>query len=208
MNKTNIIPLFASNLVVNEVDSKFNTININDINFKNSGTKDQSSEISDSLFIINDYPELGIEIIKIFQQYTVDVLKLKNQFTISTSWFTKMKPGDTCRFHRHHNSFYSGLYYFDDYKVNSGNICFLDPLTTFNSFLILPDNQQDSNIHNSKEWEVQPQKNMLIFFPSYLEHSILHNTSKKPRYSLAFNFVPMGEYGTCDSTYNTDWFQK
>ena len=28
MNKTNIIPLFASNLVVNEVDSKFNTIAI------------------------------------------------------------------------------------------------------------------------------------------------------------------------------------
>ena len=48
----------------------------------------------------------------------VEVLKIKNQFTFSTSWFTKMKPGDTCRFHQHHNCFYSGLYYFDDYEEN------------------------------------------------------------------------------------------
>ena len=150
---------------------------------------------------------LIIEIIKIFQQYTVDVLKLKNQFTISTSWFTKMKPKDTCRFHRHYNSFYSGLYYFNDYEVNSGNICFLDPLNSFNNFLIVPDSEQDCSIHNSKEWKIRPEKNMLIFFPSYLEHSILSNTSKKNRYSLAFNFVPIGKYGVSDSTYNTEWFK-
>ena len=207
MNKMNIVPLFASNLVINQVDSKFNTIDIDNINFEPSGTKDQSSEISDSLYVINDYPELGIEIIKIFQSYTVDVLKLNNQFTISTSWFTRMKPGDTCRFHRHYNSFYSGLYYFDDYEVNSGSICFLDALNSFNNFLIVPDSEKDINIHNSKEWQVQPQKNMLIFFPSYLEHSILSNTSKRTRHSLAFNFVPIGKYGVGDSTYNTEWFK-
>jgi len=207
MNKINIIPLFASNLIINQVDSKFNTIDINNINFKISG-KNQSSEISDSLYAINDYPELGIEIIKIFQQYTVDVLKLNNQFTISTSWFTRMKPGDSCKFHQHHNCFYSGLYYFDDYEENSGDICFLDPLTRFNNFLIVPDDEQDLNIHNSKEWQIRPQKNTVIFFPSYLEHSILDNTSEKPRHSLAFNLIPIGKYGVGDSTYNTEWFKS
>ena len=49
MNKMNIMPLFASNLVINQVDDKFNNININNINFEPSGTEDQSSEISDSL---------------------------------------------------------------------------------------------------------------------------------------------------------------
>ena len=206
MNKINIASLFASNLIMNEVDSKFNTIDINKVNFKISGTKEQSSEISDSFYAINDYPELGIEIIKIFQQYTVDVLKLSNQFTISTSWFTRMKPGDICRFHQHHNSYYSGLYYFDDYEVNSGNICFLNPLTRFNNFLIVPD-KSDYNIHNSNDWNIKPEKNMVLFFPSYLEHAILDNTSKKSRHSLAFNIVPMGKYGNGDSTYNTDWFK-
>ena len=207
MNKINIASLFASNLIMNEVDSKFNTIDINKVNFKISGTKEQSSEISDSFYAINDYPELGIEIIKIFQQYTVDVLKLSNQFTISTSWFTRMKPGDICRFHQHHNSYYSGLYYFDDYEVNSGNICFLNPLTRFNNFLIVPD-KSDYNIHNSNDWNIKPEKNMVLFFPSYLEHAILDNTSKKSRHSLAFNIVPMGKYGNGDSTYNTDWFKN
>ena len=50
-------------------------------------------------------------------------------------------------------------------------------------------------------------KNMVIFFPSYLEHSILNNTSKKPRHSLAFNLIPFGKYGVGDSTYNTEWFK-
>ena len=70
-----------------------------------------------------------------------------------------------------------------------------------------PDDEKDCNIHNSKEWQVQPKKNMVIFFPSYLEHSILNNTSKKPRHSLAFNLIPFGKYGVGDSTYNTEWFK-
>ena len=203
-----ILSLFPSNLVVNEVDSKFNTIDIKNIKFNESGKSGQSSEQSNSLYVINDYQELGVEILKIFQQYTFNILKLSNDFTISTSWFTRMKPGDTCKFHQHHNSYYSGLYYFDDYEVNSGNICFLDPLTRFNNFLILPDKDQDCNIHNSKECEIRHERNMVIFFPSYIEHTILSNTSKKPRHSLAFNLIPIGKYGICDSTYDTDWFKK
>ena len=203
-----IIPLFPSNLIVNEVDSKFNTITINNINFKNSGKNGQSSEISSSLYVINDYQELGIEIIKIFQNYTYNILKLNNNFTISTSWFTRMKPDHTCAMHQHHNSFYSGLYYFDDYEDNSGNIRFFDPLVRFNSFFMISDKSADLNLHNSKTWDIKPKKNMLIFFPSYLEHSILSNTSKKTRHSLAFNFVPIGKYGVGDSSYNTEWFKS
>ena len=61
-----ILPLFPSNLVVNDLDSKFNTIDINNINFNNSSKSGQSAEQSSSLCVINDYQELGIEIIKIF----------------------------------------------------------------------------------------------------------------------------------------------
>ena len=206
MNQINLMPLFASNLVVNYLDSKLNIININNIKFRSTNNLGNSLGSSDSFFVINDYPEIGNEILKIFHQFTSQVLKINNQFTISTSWFTKMKPGDTCRFHQHHNCFYSGLYYFDDYEENSGNICFLNPLTRFNNFLIIPD-KSDLNIHNSNDWSIKPEKNMVLFFPSYLEHAILDNTSKKSRHSLAFNIVPMGKYGNGDSTYNTDWFK-
>ena len=114
----------------------------------------------------------------------------------------------TCAMHQHHNSFYSGLYYFDDYEDNSGNIRFFDPLVRFNSFFMISDKSADLNLHNSNTWDIKPKKNMLIFFPSYLEHSILDNKSKRPRHSLAFNFIPIGKYGVCDSTYNTEWFKS
>ena len=205
-----ILSLFPSNLVVNEVDSKFNTIVIKNIKFNESGKSGQSSEQSNSLYVINDYQELGIEILKIFQQYTFNILKLSNDFTISTSWFTRMKPGDTCNMHQHHNCFYSGLYYFDDYEHNSGNIRFFNPLIRFSNFFIPPYSNEstDFNLQNSNTWDIQPKKNMLIFFPSYLDHSILDNESKKSRHSLAFNLIPIGKYGSSDSTYNTEWFKS
>jgi len=211
MYKMNITPLFPSNLVVTNLDSKFNTIDLKNVNFVSTNSMGQSlvsSDVSDSLFVINDYPELAFEIIKIFQQYTTDILKLSNKFIISTSWFTRMKPGDTCKFHQHHNCFYSGLYYFDDYEENSGDISLLDPLRPFNNFLIAPDNQEDWNIYNSTEWKIKPKKDTIIFFPSYVEHAILDNTSNKSRHSLAFNFIPIGKYGLSDSSYNTDWFKN
>ena len=203
-----ILPLFPSNLVVNNLDSKFNTIDIKNINFNNSGKSGQSAEQSSSLCVINDYQELGIEIIKIFQDYSYNILKLNNNFTISTSWFTRMKPDHTCAMHQHHNSFYSGLYYFDDYEDNSGDIRFFDPLIRFNTIFMISDKSANLNLHNSKTWDIQPKKNMLIFFPSYLEHSILDNNSKSPRHSLAFNLIPIGKYGSSDSTYDTGWFKS
>ena len=125
-----ILPLFPSNLVVNNLDSKFNTIDIKNINFNNSGKSGQSAEQSSSLCVINDYQELGIEIIKIFQDYSYNILKLNNNFTISTSWFTRMKPDHTCAMHQHHNSFYSGLYYFDDYE-DEGIVSFMNSASTW-----------------------------------------------------------------------------
>ena len=34
------------------------------------------------------------------------------------------------------------------------------------------------------------------------------NNSKSPRHSLAFNLIPIGKYGSSDSTYDTGWFKS
>ena len=39
-----------------------------------------------------------------------------------------------------------------------------------------------------------PEPKKLILFPSYIRHAIEMNQSKKNRKSLAFNFVPVGDY--------------
>ena len=85
------------------------------------------------------------------------------------------------------------------------HVC-LPEILKIENFLITIKDKQDANIHNSKEWFVKPKKNLLLFFPSYLWHAVMNNTSDNPRHSLAFNFIPIGEYGVSDSTYNTNWF--
>ena len=49
-------------------------------------------------------------------------------------------------------------------------------------------------------------KKDLIIFPSYLQHSVNPVTSDIPRKSLAFNIVPIDNYGDADSTYDTSWW--
>ena len=40
---------------------------------------------------------------------------------------------------------------------------------------------------------------MIIFFPSDIQHKIAENKTNKDRYSLAFNFYPVGNIGVRDS---------
>ena len=50
-------------------------------------------------------------------------------------------------------------------------------------------------------WRLQPKKNMLIIFPSYLHHKIEKNTFDEVRHSLAFNVMPDGATGDVDSKF-------
>ena len=38
-----------------------------------------------------------------------------------------------------------------------------------------------------------------------MEHRILEHKGSTDRYSLAFNLVPTGRYGSVDSTFDTSW---
>ena len=42
-------------------------------------------------------------------------------------------------------------------------------------------------------------------FPSYLKHQVLTHNIDTKRCSLAFNIVPLGNYGIGDSQYDTTW---
>ena len=44
-----------------------------------------------------------------------------------------------------------------------------------------------------------------MFFPSYLKHRIMYHEDNAPRFSLAFNIVPISRYGSFDSSYDIDW---
>lgn len=192
-----ITPLFSSPLIETSLD-----IDIPKGKSYNFLATTGSSLISKELRILKNYPEVEKAILDEFKNVVDEFLHYPNEIIITTSWLTRAEKGHTSSLHSHKNSFWSGVYYFDDYPEDSGGIEFHSPLLPFADFQV----QSSSwNIYNSSSWEVKPFRGKLIFFPSYVMHQIKMHNITTPRHSLAFNMVPIGEYGGDDSTYNTDW---
>ena len=202
-----VFPLFASPLV--QINVKEDIDKLNDIVSKEPFIFTKSSgsynaQISKDSRILEKHLDLKKLLLDYFNQFSKNVLRYDGEFTITTSWFTKIKTKCSSQYHFHKNSFYSGVLYFGDYSnTNGGAIKFNNPIEQFSDYQIVP---KEYNIANCNEYEVYPQKNILIIFPSYLSHMIDTYDGKDPRYSLAFNIVPVGEYGRADSKYSTDWF--
>ena len=131
-----------------------------------------------------------------FKKLNDEVYKYDNKFIITTSWFTHTKNGQFGNFHNHSNSMFSGVFYFTD---NNSSIKFQN-FNKNTSFNIIP---KEYNVYNSLSWEIKPSKGTILLFPSEVYHYV--NISNKDRKSLAFNIVPVGEYGGRDSKVNVKY---
>jgi uncharacterized protein (TIGR02466 family) len=89
---------------------------------------------------------------------------------------------------------FSGVLYLQTGE-NTGQISF----TNYENkrFNLIPTKWDDVNC---SEFRIVPKNGRLIIFPSEVYHKILQNNSDIKRYSLAFNFIPIGEIGADDST--------
>ena len=197
----NILPLFPSTVFTLDVEER--TDELNPENFKYYDTdKGTGSYQSFNLRVLNKYPRINKLLLKKFEKVAKEYLNFNHQFIITTSWFTKVEKDGYSHVHRHKNSFYSGIYYFDEYTNESGELELANPLNDKSDFLL---NSEDWNIYNSDGWTIPPQKNLLVFFPSYVRHSVKRNIGSNIRYSLAFNIIPTGIYGSGDSAIDTSW---
>ena len=110
----------------------------------------------------------------------------KNKFTNPTihMWSNVNSKGNSNIRHTHFDSriLLSGVFYV---KVppNSGNIRFYDPrgISIHNP----PDNRYYFN--GSEYHYITPEDGMLLFFPSWFEHSVEENKSDEERMSIGFN---------------------
>ena len=196
-----IFPLFASYISTIVVTENTSALDHNKLEFKGDNG---CTKISTDLKILKKYPKIEKILLKKFKDFAKDTFLYDNDFSISTSWFTKAEKGQSSEFHSHKNSFYSGVYYYDEYSDETGKIIFSSPISSFTDFLVCPSKYI---IQNSTEWNIAPSKGLLVLFPSYLKHKIDRHLDEVPRYSLAFNIVPRGEYGEGDSVYNPEWFK-
>tara|TARA_Y100000768_G_C23756030_1_gene576269 strand:+ start:108 stop:731 length:624 start_codon:yes stop_codon:yes gene_type:complete len=165
----------------------------------------QCSWASQDVRVLESYPKIKKILLDHFISFSKVALGVNCNFTISTSWITKCQKGESCHFHSHANCFWSGVYYYGEKYDESSSLAFKHPLNNYienYGFTVFP---EAPTPYNKIEEIITPQKNGLVLFPSYLKHKILKHDSDIPRYSLAFNIVPVGNYGTGDSLYDTKW---
>ena len=196
----NVLPTFSTplaNTILNDVETHEVIDCIGEYKFATIPSAEHSSSeksmMSTSRCVLDDFPTLKEQLVDVSSDYISNILLYDTKVRITTSWFTKLEQGGYSHLHNHTNSWFSGIFYFDDYDDESGGIEF----STFQSgFEVMT---KDSNVYNSTNWGFTPTKNMLVLFPSKLIHRIMPHKSSKTRYSLAFNMVPAGVIGNGDS---------
>ena len=104
--------------------------------------------------------------------------------SIVGSWAIKIGPGQGQIEHAHKNSMISGVLYIHN-EPNSGAIVFNRGKPYFDMAVEPP--YQDNTIFNSSITTLNPVQGDIVMFPSYLNHSVLPNTSDKSRCSIAFD---------------------
>lgn len=133
---------------------------------------------------------------KYLDRYTKDILKIKQEFYITHTWFTKNNFGEFHLPHNHPNSIISGLLYVSA-GPDMGNITFhrhpsINTLT--NSFAFTYD-YSELNEHNSNSWWLEVKTGTVILFPSSLDHSVTENKTNKTRICIGFNSFVRGSFG-------------
>tara|TARA_B100000131_G_scaffold166791_1_gene161232 strand:+ start:1672 stop:2292 length:621 start_codon:yes stop_codon:yes gene_type:complete len=204
MNEPKLSNLFTIPMVQLKIEADTDELkNCKDI-IKPITSHDQDPEGSgnNEYRVLEKYPKIKKLFLEIFEEYANVSLGYQNKFEITSSWITKTTKSVSSAFHNHKNCAFSGVYYFDEYDKDSATIGFLNPLSDLSSYML---NTRELNPVNANYVAIEPSEKCLIFFPSYLKHRINAHKSDKPRYSLAFNIVPVGDYGSGDSIHKASW---
>jgi uncharacterized protein (TIGR02466 family) len=149
--------------------------------------------------ILKKIPWLNEEIIETFKEYirNIHMVDMSVDFKIGSSWGTLTEPDGFCQWHTHGNYYYSGCMYFSE---NCSPISFGSASYMYDYHQRFMFKYAEVNKYNSNEMKYLPQKNEILFFPSYVRHAIAKNKTNEDRYSIAFNIHPTGIYGEHDST--------
>ena len=132
-------------------------------------------------------------IIEKAEEYTRDVLEIKDKIYLTQSWATINNTNAFHRTHDHPNTFISVVYYaqckegtirFHLY-TNSLRECF-NFRYTINKF----------NIYNSPDWALSVKTGDIVLFLGHIHHSSSPHRSPEPRLIVGANFFLKGSLGS------------
>jgi len=202
-NQVNVHPLFYTPLFqINVPEGLLNLESLKQYEFHSIEGGGYNCFNSVGKSVLEDFPLEKNFLCDTFNQVKNNLLRHEStRFAMTRSWVTKVEKEAVGQWHRHGNNYYTGVFYFDDYDDNSAPIEFESPLRYHRSFAL---DVTEFNANNTLSYSFSFPKNTLILFPAYLMHRIGWHKSDSPRYSLAFNFHPCGEYGIGDSKIYSD----
>ena len=160
-----------------------------------SSSPDADIYLSKNQKVLNDLPELKRIFTQKMYYHIKDIYEWNTDFQFTKSWVTKCYPGGFSQTHEHANNLLSGTYY--PFGHEGFSIMFKSPLPQ--NWDIGNINAPRSSMYSAKEITFQTDDNLLLIFPSYLQHKVMPNNSKDIRYSLAFNVFPKGKISKDDT---------
>lgn len=166
------------------------------VNLKYNRTHVGNSDISDDRNVLDKMPDLKSEIDIHLQNYIRKYLHIKKDldFYMLNSWVNIHHPKDWSQIHNHGNSLISGVYY-PIFPKDSGGIQFhrCNRINLFDQCIMM-EYDEDTEV-NAGRYQINVSEDLIILFPSHLEHSVNENISNQGRYSLAFNYYVRGKFG-------------
>lgn len=165
---------------------------------RTSTQKNVGNIVSKNTYILENEKMKSLK--KFFQKEVNNFLQSINpskyyiELYITQSWINYTDKHQYHHIHRHPNSFISGVFYMNA-KKEYDHINFLTPLPPQTL-------RYQSSLYgqfNSVQWQVPVETNMLILFPSTLEHHVSVHEQDYERVSLSFNTFLKGKIGDNDA---------
>ena len=201
----NTVPLFPSPVIQVMVDD--DTSELLEYDDRDTTVSNEQGRPGANQRVLELYPKTKKILLDTFTSVAEEVLGYKKRsYAITTSWLTRTNKGENSQLHKHKNSFWSCVYYFQEsYPEGSGGILFDNPNTSAFDFAFQNSDIETLNEINGLACTFKPDPKLMLVFPSYLQHQVLTHNLDTVRCSLAFNMVPLGSWGEYDSAYDQAW---
>lgn len=153
-------------------------------------------------FLSKDYKILENENFKQIKNIVLNEIKLyekevlgfkSNELFLTNSWLSKTNKQGSHPIHHHPNSFIAGVCYLN-VPSNNEKIYFHDRSSLFRKFDFYV-KEKVSNSYNEDLFWFEVKTGDMIFFPSWLNHSVKTNLDDDFRLVLAFNCFIKGKFG-------------
>jgi len=206
MTEKNIIPLFTTSVMQIQLDLDTDKLTEFTFQIQNKNKKGvkisnrggwQSNEIQKEKH--EEFEKLKKEITQYLQTYQLTIfqgMKFKTDVTqtLANMWVNINEKHHYNDWHIHPFATLSGVYYIKHDGVENGDILFQHPEHPQMSALHWPPEMVEVyNAATSGVVNITPKSNMLLIFPSWMNHSVEANLKNDPRISVSFNSILLSE---------------